>query len=150
MSRLQDLLDRRANAWATVQDIRDRLAKENRDANEDEDTAFRGALDDVENLSKKIADEERAARLEAIDYTAAQGAGGGNGGDGHRHTGVGGDDDGAVNRYVEAFDAWLRDGSEGLTPELRTALRGGAMDPATQRELRAQGEIGRASCRERV
>ncbi|HEY9367924.1 phage major capsid protein, partial [Streptomyces sp.] len=129
--RLQDLLDRRANAWATVQDIRDRLAKENRDANEDEDTAFRGALDDVEKLSKKIADEERAARLEAIDYTAAHPAAAG---EQERHN-----DDGAVNRYVEAFDAWLRDGSEGLTPELRTALRGGAMDPATQRELRAQG-----------
>jgi HK97 family phage major capsid protein len=135
MSRLQSLLEQRANAWATVQDIRDRLARENRDANEDEDTAFRGALDDVEKLSQKISDEERAARLEAIDYTAAHGTGGGDAG-GERHDGShaeGGDEE---RRYGQAFDAWVRGGGEALTPEERTALRGGFVDG---RELRAQG-----------
>lgn len=133
MSRLQTLLEQRANAWATVQDIRDRLARENRDANEDEDTAFRNALDDVEKLSQKISDEERAARLEAIDYTAAHGTGGGDGGQGDdRHAGGDGDE----HRYGEAFHAWVRGGGEALTPEERTALRGGFVDG---RELRAQG-----------
>lgn len=133
MSRLQALLEQRANAWATVQDIRDRLARENRDANEDEDTAFRNALDDVEKLSQKISDEERAARLEAIDYTAAHGTGGSDGGQGDdRHAGGDGDE----HRYDEAFHTWVRGGGEALTPEERTALRGGFVDG---RELRAQG-----------
>ncbi len=133
MSRLQDLMDRRATAWATVQDIRDRLARENRDANEDEDTAFRNALDDVEKLSQKISDEERAARLEAIDYTAAHGTGGGDGGQGDDQRTAG---DGDERRYGEAFGAWVRGGGEALTAEERTALRGGFVDG---RELRAQG-----------
>lgn len=129
MSRLQDLLDRRANAWATVQDIRDRLDRENRDANEDEDTAFRNALDDVEKLGQKIADEERAARLEAIDYSQVPARRG-------EDTNPGGEAPGGEERYGEAFDAWMRSGGESLTPEERSALVGGFVDA---RELRAQG-----------
>ncbi|GAA2092348.1 phage major capsid protein [Actinomadura alba] len=129
MSRLQTLLEQRANAWATVQDIRERLSRENRDASEDEDTAFRNALDDVEKLSAKIADEERAARLESIDYSQTPG----------RSVPEGrgeGDQPNGESRYGDAFQVWMRGGSEGLTAEERTALHGGFVDT---KELRAQG-----------
>jgi HK97 family phage major capsid protein len=130
MPKLQELLDQRARAWQTVQDIRDRLDRENRDANEDEDTAFRNALDEVETLGRKIADEERVARLEAVDYSQVPGI--------RTPADEGREEDPAEaeKRYGVAFDAWVRNGSEALDREERAALHGGFIDA---RELRAQG-----------
>lgn len=129
--RLRKLLEERARAWNDVQDIRARLERENRDLNEDEDVALTRALDEVDRLSRQIADEERAGRHEEAfsgdsgdnsDLAANRSAG----------------EATVTDRYAEAFEAWTRslDGMAGLDAEHRQILRGGGVD--TQ-ELRALG-----------
>lgn len=104
--RLKNLIDQRASAWETAQDIRARLEADKREINEDEDKAYTSALDDVEKLSKQIADEERAVRLEAVDYRAVIA------GDELKETegrsGV------ATDEYRKAFANWMRGGERGL------------------------------------
>lgn len=118
MSRLQRLLDERARAWSNLQEIRGRLESEDREPNEEEDVAFRGAMDTVERLSSQVEDEERAARLDAVDRTQISGA------VASREEPAGEDRSAeeAETRYLEAFDAYLRRGIGALSHEQRTLL----------------------------
>jgi len=113
--RLTRLMEERARAWSNVQDIRARLNAEQRDPNEDEDVAFRGALDDVERLSKQIEDEQRAARLDAVDHSQVVLAGA-------APEPATRDEADYERRYNDAFDAYLRKGMSGLLAEQRDML----------------------------
>jgi len=125
-ARLKKLLEERATAWTTVQDIRSRVEREGRDLSTDEDATYERGLADVERLSKEIDREERAERLgrdvDAIDdeqrsTNPVPGAG-----DLNR-------DDEVSERYQRSFNAYLRRGLEGVSPEDREFFQDGFVAP---------------------
>lgn len=131
-TRLRNLYDQRATAWATSQEIRARLESEGRDATkDDEDTvAFRAALDDVERIGQEIEDEERSARLDAAMRRPDEGQRSTN-----PKAGAGAPEDSGEAAYRDAFLGFVRRGMVDLPAEARQVLVRGLQtgDP----ELRA-------------
>lgn len=112
MSYLDTLIDQRARAWNEVQNIRTKLATEK--LTEDEDVAYNRSLDEVDKLSKDIEREERAARMEAVDYRQVTASGAGN---------PSGEQREATDEYPAAFRSYLRRGMAGSSTEHRQLLQ---------------------------
>lgn len=103
----QEMLARRANVWATMQEIQSRS---NLDNAEDR-AAWDAAEADLTNLSESIERLERSARMGAAsgDFSAEDS----------------GDErsEDADEVYARAFDGYLRRGLSGVTPEQRALLQ---------------------------
>jgi HK97 family phage major capsid protein len=109
-ARLQALIDQRATAWSAVQDIRERVEREERvDLTTEENESYARGLTDVERLSRSIEDEQRAERLAAIDHTRTIPQTEGPAADEQRD-------------YAAAFDVFMRRGMNDLTAEQRTLM----------------------------
>ncbi len=135
-SRLQELIDRRANVWSQMQDIMARAT--DGDLSAEDRSAYDAAEADLDNLGEQIErqqrHEERGRQFDHVDRTGVVPEPR----DGNRDTGVGD----AESRYAEAFTAWARRGTADLSAEERAALRGGWVDGS---ELRAQGVATQAA-----
>ena len=135
--RLKRLLEARATAWQSAQDIRARAEAETRDFNADEDTTYRAALDDVERLSADIETEERAERLgRTVDsFPADQRST--NPRTGAEQERQERQEEDPEAEYRDAFSSFLRRGQGRLNAEQQALLERGRSD---DREVRAQGE----------
>lgn len=106
-ARLRKLIDQRATAWETVQDIQDRRSRDGYSPSEEDGTTYTRALDEVERLGRQIEDEQRAERLAAEFSAPADGQGSTNPGSGDQR-------DGVADAYRGAFSNYLRRGGSGL------------------------------------
>ncbi|MFB9378591.1 phage major capsid protein [Kineococcus gynurae] len=127
--RLRRLLEQRATAWAQVQDIRERLERENRDLTTEENETYERGLADVERLSQDIEREERAERQHRlVDDLAPD----------NRSTPPRSEDPerDSGEEYRDAFGRYLRRGLGRLSGEEQDLLQRGFVDSP---EMRAQG-----------
>lgn len=121
--KLKSLYDQRAKAWQEAQDIRARMEADGYDPNDNDNTTFSRALTDVERLSQDIETEERIGRLDKVMTGAT---------DLPAPTRAASDEDA---QYAKAFDAYMRNGINGLEVEQRQML----MKAANPFDIRAQG-----------
>ena len=137
---LQDLIDKRANAWAQAQDFDTR--KKAGDEFTAEDTAgWTRALDEVDRLGTEIENIERStaldAKFSAIDENARRSAAGASTPpDNSKPSG---------DEYRSAFDAYMRRGMGGVSAEHRELLQGNflALDGSETRALgTTSGSVG--------
>lgn len=123
MPTLQELRDKRANAWAQAQDFRDRAAAGEEMSAEDE-ASWARALDEVDSLGEQISNRERDERLSArfaeID-TDTEVTGG------NRDANASGEDP----ELREAFGDYLRNGLNGMSVEHRSVLEQRAQTSTT-------------------
>lgn len=114
--RLKNLLDKRAKAWSEVQDIRERMEREDPALTEDEVSSFTRALDEVEDLSKQIETEERAAKMDAAMTADVRS---------FAPDAPDAPEDAEARAYADAFGAYIRGGNAELNAEQRSALNKG-------------------------
>src|SRR4051812_38718039 len=103
MPTLQELRDKRANAWSQAKEFKER-ANGDTPLSTDDEAAWSRALDDVDTLGTQISTRERDERLgrdfDEIDENT-------------RVRGENGDPAGAtVDEYRDAFQAWCRFGMQ--------------------------------------
>ncbi len=112
----QDLVDRRASAWALAQDF-DTRKKAGDEMSAEDQAAWTRALDDVDRLGAEIENLARtsklAAQLEQIDEAAQRAAA-----DSARTT----EERDNAKAHNDAFASYLRHGETGLSPEDRSVL----------------------------
>jgi HK97 family phage major capsid protein len=129
MPTLQELRDKRAAAWANAQEYNQRT-----DMSAEDETAWKRALDEVDELGAQIENRERTEKLDQrfgeIDDETNDRAGG------RPSDGTGGDGASLDDEYRKAFVAYMRYGLDEIEPEQRKLVRSHfRADPA----LRAQG-----------
>lgn len=132
MPRLQQLLERRANAWEQYQEILNRSTDDGFTAED------REALDRAEADVRQMSDDiERIQRAESLEHTIRpddvnrDGVGAGTVGDDGS-----GDTRSSDEQFAEAFVSYLRHGQQDMSSEERSLLRDQFVSGG---ELRAQG-----------
>lgn len=132
MSRLSELIERQNRLWNRMQEIQDAAANEDRDWTAEERTNWDEAEKDLTTVSGDIERLQRAAKLEAVDYSQAVTAtkDPSDGGEGE-------DREKRAEKYREAFWGYARRGMSRLNAEQQTMLEGNYIQVG---ESRAQGE----------
>lgn len=124
---LNQLLERRAQAWEASKELMDRAKSENRDFTAEERGAFDKATKEVEDLSGDIRRAEdhlkRLKEFELPEVDPEDRNGGGNGGN-------------EEEEYRQVFDGFLRRGAQDLETEQRQLL---AKFISNDPEVRAAG-----------
>lgn len=120
MSYETTLLERRASAWARVQEIRSAAERDGREMSAEERGNWQTALDDVERLTGDIENEQRSARFEKIANKTDEEERAN-----RQHTAPTPDAPPVDNekRYDEAFGNFLRRGINGVNSEERSLLQ---------------------------
>lgn len=127
MPTVQQLKEKRAQAWASATSILDTAEEAKRDLTAEERSAYDAATAEVDSTTGDIERLERHAKLAANLDAPPEG---GDDTPDHRD-----DTPDAEAQYREAFNAYLRHGMAELGNEQRQALRQGFVDA---KELRAQ------------
>ena len=123
MSRREDLAQRQSELWARMQEIQNRADSENRDWTAEERQNWDAAEADLTTVSRDIERIDRAAQLSAVDYRQVVDAGG-------SETEQRDEDRG--QEYRDAFLAYVRHGQSGMTPQQRSILETGAVQPESR------------------
>nr|WP_237727993.1 phage major capsid protein [Cellulomonas sp. APG4] len=123
-------MEERATAWAQVQDIQARRAKDGYEPTQEDGETYTRALDDVERLSREIEDEERAERLRGQMDAIAPGQRDTNPRTGEERPDV-------ADAYRAAFDKLLRRGLGRLSADEQELLERGFVASEEIRALAA-------------
>lgn len=122
----------RANLWSNMTELMDRATAEGRDLTVDEQTTYdrlETDLDAIENAERReTAHSARAARYETINREGVVGA-----------APVDRNDEDLSERYRNAFQSWVMNGSAEMSTEDRAALREGFVRDAPDRAAQGVG-----------
>lgn len=132
---IQDLLARRATAWAAMQEIKSRAEQDKRTMTAEEREAWDRADSEIRDLSETIRRLEQSARMQALDAVTAGAPGAPAAGAAEGREGEVGDDNA---RYSRAFGQYLRRGLGGVPADDRDFFQARFETPD---ELRALSSV---------
>lgn len=140
MTTLRELLEKRANIWSQMQEMRDAVDKDGwtSELRTNWDRADGELVEVTADVERSEREAELASRFSEIDDQTRSGENPATGGALPSRSGVPGDATGAA-AYREAFNRFCRQGMAELEPEQRQLLR-----EHFDAELRAQGSTGSA------